>query len=386
MNQNGEGKTLEEPLSIISKFFKVIESFRNNAFTEYVIISSKEDVSKSFNELYDELVAMNYYPILYNAGNITVLRVIDGGKSRLNTYKLSSILFGLTVISVLITGYFISVSFFNNLGSIVGSKVVQGRIIYEMSLFTLSVLIPLMMHEIGHILVVRKSHIPASYPIFIPAPLISPLGTFGAIVRMEFLPKNLTLLLKLGISGPLLGFITSLIMFSINYLLSPKLPMGVVEAALSEGLLRYVEVVPISAYFIMGLIRSLSTSEFVTILNPAAYASLIMILIHFINLLPIGQLDGGHVIRGVTSVKTHSMISIITALLMVIFSLTSIMFFSGALIWLGIFSILALFLSGFKPHIGVANMLETSVPMNMKFGVTTTYLLLLILSAPLPLI
>ncbi|MEM1982273.1 MAG: site-2 protease family protein [Sulfolobales archaeon] len=382
MNSNEKSNALEL-MTIINKFFSVIESFRNNTFTEYVVISSKEDMEKSFSKLYDELVVMNYYPILYNTGDVTVLRVINGGKARLNVYRLSSILFGLTLISVLITGYFISLNFCNNL-SLLGSRVAQSRIIYEMSLFALSVLIPLIMHEVGHLLIVKESNIPASYPIFIPAPIISPLGTFGAIVRMEFLPKNLTALLRLGISGPLMGFITSLIIFSISYSLSPRIPIEVAQAALSEGLLGYIEIVPVSVYLIMNLIEMLSDGRFVTVLNPAAYASLIMILIHFINLLPIGQLDGGHVIRGVTSVKTHSMISLVTVLIMVIFSLMSTLFLNGALVWLGVFSILALFLSGFKPHIGVANMLETSAPISIKTRILIIYFLILTLSTPLP--
>lgn len=382
---NDSESDVAELSSTISKFFNVVESFRNETFIEYVVISSKGDMSTSFNELYDELVRQGYYPILYKAGEVTVLRIINGRKSRTNMYRVPSILFSLTLFSVLITGYFVSKNFCSNLNMLVGGGVSQSSIIYEMVLFTLSVLFPLTMHELGHLIMVRKSNIPASYPVFIPAPFISPLGTFGAIVKMEFLPKNLTSLLKLGISGPLFGFITSLALFTINYLLSPKLSVETVLTALSEGILGYVEVAPLSAYLIMNLTRTPSEAGLVTILNPAAYASLIMILIHFINLLPIGQLDGGHVIRGVTSVKTHSMISIITTLIMVASSLYSVVFFGGTLIWLGVFSVLALIISGFRPHIGTANMLNTSIPRNFKIRAVLTYAILLILSAPIPL-
>lgn len=381
---NGSEGGVAELSSTISKFFKVVESFRNETFVEYVVISSKGDITTSFNELYDELIKEGYYPILYNAGEVTVLRIINGRKSRTNMYRLPSILFSLTLFSVLITGYSVSRNFCSNLNMLVGGGVSQSSIIYEMVLFTLSVLFPLTMHELGHLIMVRKSNIPTSYPVFIPAPFISPLGTFGAIVRMKFLPKNLISLLKLGISGPLFGFITSLTLFTINYLLSPKLPAEAVSVALSEGMLRYVEIAPLSAYLIMKLTRTPSEVGLITILNPAAYASLIMILIHFINLLPIGQLDGGHVIRGVTSVKTHSMISIITTLIMVVSSLYSVVFFGGTLIWLGVFSVLALIISGFRPHIGVANMLNTSIPRNFKIKAVFTYAVLLILSAPIP--
>lgn len=373
---------ISELLAIINKFFNVAESFRNESYIEYVVISSKGDINESFNKLYDELVMLSYYPILYNAGGITVLRVVSGGKSRTNTYKVPLILFSLTLASVLITGYFIVSGFYSSLASI-GYKPLQGSIIYEMMFFTLSVLFPLVMHELGHWLIVRKSNIPASYPIFIPAPFISPLGTFGAIAMMRFLPKNLAHLLRLGISGPLLGFTASLAFFMVNYLLSPKLPVEAVLAALNEGLLRYVEITPLSVYLIMNLITA-PNAGLITILNPAAYASLIMILIHFINLLPIGQLDGGHVVRGITSTRTHSIVSITTALTMILLSLISTLFFGSTFIWLGVFALLALFISGFGPHVGAANMLYGSVPKDVKVKVVLIYILLLTFSAPLP--
>ncbi len=373
-----------EPTSIVNKFFNVAESFRNEAFIEYVVISSTGDIGDSFNKLYDELVMLDYYPMLYSAGNVTVLRVINGRKTPTNKYRIPLALFGLTLISVLMTGYFIANNFCINLTMITGCEFGYGYIIYEVFLFTLSVLIPLVMHEVGHWFVIKGSNIPASYPVFIPAPLLSPLGTFGAIVRMNFLPKNLTCLLRLGVSGPLIGFVTSLTFFTISYSLSPKLPVEMVLNALSEGSLRYVEVVPISAYLIMNFVTAISNAELVTVLNPAAYASLIMIIIHFINLLPIGQLDGGHVVRGITSVKTHFAISMLTALAMVAVSLAATVFFGGTLIWLGVFSIIALLISGLRPHIGSANMLDTPVAKATKIKVALIYTVLLLLSAPLP--
>ncbi len=378
---NNVAGTSELP-TIINKFFNVAESLRDEGYVEYIVISSKDDINNSFDKLYDELIILNYYPILYNAGGIAVLRVMNGRKPHTNTYKVPLMLFGLTLASVFITSYFIVGGFYGGLGGMSG-KPAQSSIIYEMLFFTLSVIFPLMMHELGHWFVVRRSNIPASYPLFIPAPFISPLGTFGAIAMMKFLPKNLTYLLRLGISGPLLGFITSLTFFTVNYLLSPKLPAETVLAALNEGLLRYVEVIPLSAYLVINLTTA-SNTGFITVLSPAAYASLIMILIHFINLLPIGQLDGGHVIRGITSVKTHSIVSTTTALTMILISLTFTLLFGNAFIWLGVFAVLALFISGFRPHIGAANMLYNSTPRDVKVRIVFIYALLLIFSAPLP--
>jgi membrane-associated protease RseP (regulator of RpoE activity) len=127
------------------------------------------------------------------------------------------------------------------------------------------------------------------------------------------------------------------------------------------------------------------TTSSVVLLNPAAYASMIMLLIHFVNLLPIGQLDGGHVVRAVTSIRFHSLVSVTVASLLILYSLVSIVYLRGSMVWLGIFALLALLISGFKPHIGSANMLDSSsISKDVKVRYIMIYLALLTLSIPLP--
>jgi Zn-dependent protease len=371
--------------SIINKFFYVVESSRNEEFVEYVVLSARDDMSKLFDELYDELVPMGYYPILYKAGDVITLRILTTGRRKGTSTKSSLVFFSLTLASVVVTGFYISTDFHNRLKFLLGYSTKTTDVIYDTLFFMFSVMIPLITHELGHLTIVKRFNIPSTYPLLIPAPFISPLGTFGAIVKMDFLPKNLKCLLKLGISGPLLGFITSLSLFIITYNTSPKLSLDVALVGLREGIVSPIDFMPLSAYLVMTVFDIHQTTSSVVLLNPAAYASMIMLLIHFVNLLPIGQLDGGHVVRAVTSIRFHSLVSVTVASLLILYSLVSIVYLRGSMVWLGIFALLALLISGFKPHIGSANMLDSSsVSKDVKVRYIMIYLTLLTLSIPLP--
>jgi len=370
--------------SVINKFFYVVESSRNEEFVEYVVLSVRDDMSKLFDHLYDELVPKGYYPILYKVGDIITLRVLISGRRRGTSIKSSLIFFSLTLVSVVVTGFYISTDFHNRLKLLLGYGV-KTDVIYDTLFFMLSVLVPLITHELGHIIIVKRFNIPSTYPLLIPAPIISPLGTFGAIVRMDFLPKNLKCLLKLGISGPLLGFIASLSIFIITYYTSPKLSFDIALVGLREGIIATIDFIPLSAYLVMTVSNINTATGYVVLLNPAAYASMIMLLIHFVNLLPIGQLDGGHIVRAVSSTRFHSLVSVTVSSSLILYSLISVVYLRGSMVWLGIFALLALLISGFKPHIGSANMLDiSSVSKDVKVKYIVMYLTLLTLVIPLP--
>ena len=65
-------------------------------------------------------------------------------------------------------------------------------------------------HEMGHYLMCRYYKVPATLPYFLPAPLISPLGTFGAFIMMRGIPKNKRVLFDVGVAGPLAGLIVTI--------------------------------------------------------------------------------------------------------------------------------------------------------------------------------
>ncbi len=144
----------------------------------------------------------------------------------------------------------------------------------------------LMFHEFGHFIAARRSNIDASWPYFLPAPNI--LGTFGAFIQLRSPIRDRIALFDMAVAGPLAGFVVAVIALFIG--LSQSTIVGPADAAggfiLGESLLFK----GISAIVLPGLAADQNI-----MLHPAAYAGWAGLLITMFNLLPMGQLDGGHI-------------------------------------------------------------------------------------------
>jgi membrane-associated protease RseP (regulator of RpoE activity) len=147
----------------------------------------------------------------------------------------------------------------------------------------------LLTHEMGHYLMARKHRVPASLPYFIPIPF-GPFGTLGAVIKMENRMPNRRVLLDIGLAGPLAGMAVILPVTLIGFFLSEVQEVG----AIQEGALPLGNSLMVS---LMTWITHGSLGEGVDLmLHPLAYAGWVGLLVTSINLLPIGQLDGGHVV------------------------------------------------------------------------------------------
>ncbi|MFN3268597.1 MAG: site-2 protease family protein, partial [Zestosphaera sp.] len=209
-------------------------------------------------------------------------------------------------------------------------------------------------------------------PLPIPAPLVSPVGTFGAFIRSHHPPKDLKRLALVGISGPLAGVTLSVTLYVFSYLSSPRISQDIALSALEARLIREIRVVPLITLFIDRLIEV----KEVVLLSPITMAAWFLLLVHFANLLPVGQLDGGHVVRSLTNIKAHSMLSHVIIVASILVS-----FIQPNLLWLGVFSVLAWLISGRSPHYGVAN-LNSRLGMKDKWFFSFLYTLLLLLTLP----
>ena len=86
--------------------------------------------------------------------------------------------------------------------------------------FAVSMMGILFAHEMGHYLMCRYYNVPATLPYFIPAPLLSPLGTLGAFITMRGIPKNKRVLFDVGVAGPLAGVVIAIPVLFIGLSLS----------------------------------------------------------------------------------------------------------------------------------------------------------------------
>jgi membrane-associated protease RseP (regulator of RpoE activity) len=161
--------------------------------------------------------------------------------------------------------------------------------------FSFTLMAILGIHELGHYFVSRRRNIRVTLPYFIPAPSI--LGTFGAFIKMKSPVPDKRTLLDIGVAGPLAGFAVALPALIVGLGLSRIVPSVKVEGiALGSSLLLHL-----LSYLVMGPIPP----HYELILHPIAFAGWIGTLVTALNLLPLGQLDGGHVAYALLGKKQH---------------------------------------------------------------------------------
>ncbi len=148
----------------------------------------------------------------------------------------------------------------------------------------------LLCHELGHYVVARRRGVPTSLPYFIPLPPMISLGTMGAVIRMNKPIHDRAALFDVGAAGPIAGLVVAIPLLIIGLTLSPLAPS--VPGGSQEGnSLLYA----LLKYAVFG--RWLPGSGMDVQLHPMAFAAWVGLLVTMINLIPIGQLDGGHVAR-----------------------------------------------------------------------------------------
>ena len=90
--------------------------------------------------------------------------------------------------------------------------------------FSLALLFIMLTHEMGHFLLARKHKVDATWPFFIPAPLLSVIGTLGAVIRLRSLPRTRTALLDIGAAGPIAGFLATIPVLLVGLKMSTLVP------------------------------------------------------------------------------------------------------------------------------------------------------------------
>jgi len=152
-------------------------------------------------------------------------------------------------------------------------------------------------HEFGHYIAARRHHVDVSLPYFIPLPPMISLGTLGAVIRMNKPIDDRRALFDVGAAGPIAGLVVAIPLLVIGLSISdvgPVTPDGQLEGnSLLYMLLKYL---------VFGM--RLPNPYIDVNLHPMALAAWVGLLVTMINLMPIGQLDGGHVARAAFG-QTH---------------------------------------------------------------------------------
>lgn len=188
--------------------------------------------------------------------------------------------------------------------------------------FSLSLLFILVSHEMGHYVACRLYKVDATLPFFIPTPpMLGPAGTFGAFIKIRSPLPSRRAVFDIGVSGPIAGFIALLPVAVIGVL--TMVPAAAERLAEPGG-------ISFSDPLLMRLIAGVSGTDLSTGTgNPFYFAAWVGLLVTALNLIPSGQLDGGHAIFAVFGESVHRWTGRIAFVAMTLFSILGWVYFNS---------------------------------------------------------
>ncbi|TLZ44721.1 MAG: site-2 protease family protein [Methanobacteriota archaeon] len=239
-----------------------------------------EGIDIPFDALRRELMPKGYVPTVTREKGETLVHVQRRPPTRFTGLQVNLILLGVTILTTVFFGGAWNWAEYAHTPWLSLESIGWGAVFFSVPLLTI-----LGSHEMGHYLVSKRYHVHASLPFFLPS--VPPLGTFGAFISMRDPIPSRRALLDIGVSGPLVGFAIAIPVTLAGLALSSGSP-AVSSAAGGELIQPSLLFLLLSQFFPLP-------DTFV--MHPLAFAGWVGLFVTAINLLPAGQLDGGHVAR-----------------------------------------------------------------------------------------
>jgi len=206
--------------------------------------------------------------------------------------------------------FYIPAYYLRIVASLVSFAIAHPQILFEGLRFSLALLTILLAHEMGHYLACRYYGVSATLPFFIPAPPLFLAGTFGAFIKMKSPIPSRRALFDIGLAGPLAGFV-ALLPFAVAGILTLRDAPPSIEGSLiifNDPLLLQI----------IGKLTGANLSAAMP--NPFYMAAWIGLLVTSLNLMPVGQLDGGHGTFSVFGQRAHKTFGLIAFISMALMS------------------------------------------------------------------
>ena len=244
-------------------------------------------------------------PISYTFEVPSYSKVLVPAPTRSRRYWLHALLLLLTLLTTLVVGARLEYNFANNLPAFDADSLVfplfhpqwvwqhPARLLLGLP-FSLALMGILLAHEFGHFILAERYGVYATLPYFIPAPTF--IGTFGALIRIKSPIRSRKALFDIGIAGPIAGFLVAVPVLFWGLALSKPMPASATDSAIEFGYPLIFHIVNRALAPFIHHPTPLSNLY----LHPIAVAAWVGMFATALNLLPGGQLDGGHITYAVS--------------------------------------------------------------------------------------
>jgi membrane-associated protease RseP (regulator of RpoE activity) len=323
------------------------------------------DPKEGYALLRDRFATLGYTPVLHRRDEyeiVTAMPVVfkTTGPER---WWINLILFILTIGTTTLVGAFLEQGDFSP--QVLMDFLKQPRLILTGVPSSLTIMGVLGIHELAHYVAARSHGLDSSLPYFIPIPF-GLVGTMGAIIRMRKPFENRNALFDVGAAGPLAGILVALPLFFVGLMISPAMPPQPGSMPLGTPLLlRWME-------DLIYVLRDIP-QEYEIYVNSWTFTAWFALFVSGLNLLPIGQLDGGHVAYAVLGSRTR----ILSTVVLGIISILGILLWPGWYVWMSF-----VFLSGWL-HPPPLNTLEPLSKGRRILGIVV-FVLMILLFTPTP--
>jgi len=291
--------TIERLEGIVSEVLEIKEEDIEQ-FHYYFLGTPRYNTKDISNYLLSRIKELGFIPFISKKGDDIEVKIFYEPQYKKENYKVNIILFFVTLLTTMMAGALIAgKSPFSITGLIKGIP------------FSFTLIIILGSHEFGHHITARINNVRATLPYFIPFPNI--LGTLGAVIKIRSPITNKNALIYIGAAGPLVGTFFAIIASIIGLKLSTIAQIQKGQLAMGNSILFYL----LSKWTVGNIPQGYDVY-----LHPIAFAGWVGLFVTALNLMPVSQLDGGHIAYAIMG-KWHKFLGYAVFAILVILGLRS---------------------------------------------------------------
>jgi Zn-dependent protease len=274
---------LDSVSRIVGKYFPIYETRVSPNIYTFLVRVDDSTMEKNFDEMRMEMTPLRFIPLLTSEAGEHIIHIQKRPEVKYRGIKVNLILLLFTIGTAIFAGT-LHWAGYAGIDTYSLESIAYGTLFFALPLLGI-----LATHEFGHYYMARRHNVAASLPFFIPS--FPPLGTFGAVISMRDPIPNRKALLDIGIAGPIFGLLVAIPVTALGlYLTSTGAQPVPADLGEGGGLVFFPPLLFQFLEFLIPIPQNVLS-------HPTAFAGWVGLFVTALNLIPAGQLDGGHIAR-----------------------------------------------------------------------------------------